>query len=124
MPAIRRRPAAPLIAIHRAQLAIGVGPFVPDRHAVGFQVGDIGVAGQKPQQLVDDGFKVNFFGGDQRKTLRQVKAHLVAKDRARAGAGAVGFDVAVFQHMAHEIKISLHEKTKFLYGELIDTKVR
>ena len=32
-PAIRRGPAAPLLAIDRAQLTVGVGPLIPDRAA-------------------------------------------------------------------------------------------
>jgi hypothetical protein len=40
---------------------------------------------------VDDAFEVHFLGGDQGKALGQVKAHLVAKVRQGAYAGAVGF---------------------------------
>ena len=32
--AVRRRPGAPLVAIHRAEVAVLVGPLVPDRDAV------------------------------------------------------------------------------------------
>ena len=49
-----------------------------------------------------------FLGRDQRETLRQIKAHLMAKYAQGAGAGPVFLFRAVFQHMAHEIEILLH----------------
>jgi len=36
------------MAIHRAQIAIFIRPFIPDAYAVFFQIGDIGAALQKP----------------------------------------------------------------------------
>jgi hypothetical protein len=42
------------------------------------------------------------------KTLGQVEAHLPAEHRARAGAGAVGFDVPVFEHVAHQVEVGAH----------------
>ena len=50
-----------------------------------------------------DGFKVDFFGRDQRKTFVQVKAHLVAKHAFGAGTCAVSLENAVGVHMAHEV---------------------
>ena len=50
-----------------------------------------------------DGFEVNFFGGDQRKTFIEVKAHLVTKNTLGAGAGAVGLEDTVRVNMAHEV---------------------
>ena len=47
-------------------------------------------------------------GGQQRETTGEVKAHLVAKDRARAGAGTVGLGRAVVEDVAQQIKIGLH----------------
>src|SRR3546814_4430562 len=76
--AVRRRPGAPLRAIDRAQLALRVGPVVPDADAVALQVGDVGVALEEPQQFVDDRFQVQLLGGQQREALGQVEAHLVA----------------------------------------------
>ena len=106
--AIRRGPVAPLLAIHRAKIAVGIGPFVPDANAVFLQIGDVGVAAQEPQQLDDDRLQVQLLGRHQRKALRQIEAHLVAEDRAGAGAGAVGFCGAFVQHLAHQVQIRLH----------------
>jgi len=64
---------------------------------------DVVVAPQEPQQFDDDRFEVDLFGGDQREAFRQVKAHLVAKHAARAGARAIGFEHARGVDVAHEI---------------------
>ncbi len=111
MAAVRCRPAAPLIAIDRAQVAIRVGPLIPDRDAVFLQISDIGRAGQKPDQLMNDGFEMQLLGRDQREAFLQIKTHLVTENRARAGAGTVGFGRAMLIHMAHEIEVLAHEWT-------------
>ena len=49
----------------------------------------------------DDMARMQFFCGQQRKTGGQIKAHLPAKHRAGAGAGAVGFFLTVGLHVAH-----------------------
>src|SRR5690606_26613571 len=58
--AIGRRPGAPLSAINRAQIAILVGPLIPDADTLLFQIGGIGVAIEEPEQLVNDGTQVTF----------------------------------------------------------------
>jgi hypothetical protein len=105
---VRGFPAPPLLAVDRAEIAIFVGPFVPDANTVGFQVGNIGVALQEPEQLVHDGFEMELLGRRHREALGEVEAHLVAEDGARAGAGAVGLVVPVVEHVAHEIEVLLH----------------
>ena len=102
--AIGLGPAAPLHAVHGAQVAgFLVGPFVPDGAAALLQPFDVAVSAQEPQQFIDDGFEVHLFGGDQRKAFVQVKAHLVAKHTACAGASAVTFGHTMFKHMAHKV---------------------
>ena len=80
---------APLVAIDGAKIAIFIGPFIPDRHAVVFQITDIGIARQEPQQFMDDRAQVQLFRRYQRKTIGQRIAALQAKGRNRASAGAV-----------------------------------
>ncbi len=107
-PAIGSAPAAPLLAVDRAEVAVGIGPFVPDPHLVVLQVPDVGIALQEPQQLMDDRAQVQFLGGDQRKAVIEVEAHLPAEHAARAGAGAVGFFRAVLQHVLEQRQVGLH----------------
>src|SRR5258708_654910 len=57
-------PIAPLRAIDAAEVAVAVGPFVPNRYAVFVEIFDVSIAAQKPEQLVDDGLEVKFFGGE------------------------------------------------------------
>ena len=92
-----------MLAVHRAEVAILVRPFIPDADPILLEVFGVGAALQKPQQFVDDGFQVALLGGDQREALRQIEAHLVAEHADGAGAGAVGFFRAVVQHVLHQI---------------------
>jgi hypothetical protein len=98
------QPGAPLFAIDRAEVAVGVGPFVPDADAVFVQVCDVRIALQEPQQFVDDAFEVYFFGGHERKAVLQVKTHLIAEHADCARAGAVALLGAVFEDVAVELR--------------------
>ena len=99
--AIHSFPRAPLLAIHRAEVAVLIRPLVPDADAVLFQIFGVGTALQKPQQFVDDGLQVALLGRHQRETLRQIESHLVAEHAGGARAGAVGFLCAVVEHVLH-----------------------
>lgn len=57
---------------------------------------------------MDDRAQMQLLGGQGRKALREVKPHLIPKDRACAGAGAIATVGAVFHHMLQEIEILLH----------------
>ena len=108
--AIGRRPRAPLVAVDRAEFALCVGPLVPDRHAVGLQVRDVGGARQEPQQLVHDRLQVDLLRGHQRKALGEREPHLPAEHRAGAGPGAVGLQGAVLEHVAHQVEVGTHRR--------------
>ena len=107
-------PRAPLLAVHRAEIVVLVRPLVPDRDAILFEIFGIGAALQKPQQFVDDGFQVALLGGDQREALGEIKTHLVTEHAGGAGAGAVGFMGAVFQHVLHQGEIGAHKVKPFI----------
>ena len=53
-------------------------------HAVLDQIADVGIAPQKPEQLVDHPFQEDLLGGQQRESFAEVETHLVAEDAARA----------------------------------------
>ena len=108
MPAVGCGPGAPLVAVYGAEVAVFVGPFVPDGDVVFFQVADVGVAFEKPKELVDDGAQVELFGGEQGKALGEIETHLVAEYGTGASAGAVGFVGAVAEDVLHEVEIGLH----------------
>src|SRR3979490_2105428 len=96
------------MAINRTELALLVGPFVPDRDALFLEPAHIGVSGEEPEQLVDDGLQVQLLSGDEREALRQIEAHLVAEDGQRAGSGAVALLKAALEHAFHQIVILAH----------------
>lgn len=101
-------PVAPLMAVNRTEVAVLIGPFVPDANSVFFQVTDVGIALQKPQQLVNDRAQVQLLGGKHRKAGAEVEAHLPAEHRARTRTGAVCFWGALFENMAHQVKVLSH----------------
>ena len=51
---------------------------------------------------------MQLLGSEKRKSAREVEAHLVAEDRARADAGAVAFFDPFGQHALHQIKVLAH----------------
>ena len=96
---------APLVTVDRAELAVFIGPFVPDLHAALLQPAHVGVAGDEPEQLVDDRLQVQFLGREQREAPGEVEAHLRAEDRQGPGAGPVGLPGATREHMREEIEV-------------------
>ena len=108
MTPVRTDPIPPLLAIHWTQIAVLVGPFIPNGNLVLLQIRDIGVAVEKPEQFIDDRAQVELFGGHQRETQSQVKAHLVAKHGQRPNARAVGLFRALVQNAADQVMIRFH----------------
>ena len=96
------------MAVDGPELAVRIRPFVPDGNAVLLQPAHVGLAAQEPEQLIDDRLGEKLLGGDQRKAVGQIEAHLMAEDRQRAGAGAVALLHARLQHFFHQIEILAH----------------
>ena len=57
---------------------------------------------------MNDRAQMAFLGRNHRKALAEVKAHLIAKDAARACACAVGLVGAVFKNVFHKVEILFH----------------
>src|SRR3546814_5384854 len=87
-------------------IAVRVRPFVPDANAVLLQIPDVRVALQEPQQFVDDRLDVQLLGREQRETLGQVEAHLVAEHAVGAGPGPVLLENAGLADMPHPVERS------------------
>ena len=85
------------------QVTILVGPLIPDGHFIIMQVLDIRVTTQEPQQLMDDAAKVQLLRRQQRKTVRQTEAHLVAEHAFRACTRAVSLHCALIQDALQEV---------------------
>jgi len=79
-----------LRAVDRTEIAVLVRPLVPDADPMLPEIGDVGVALQKPQQFVGDRLPVQPLRRQHRKAGGQIEAHLMAEDRAGSRAGPVG----------------------------------
>ena len=101
-------PGAPLLSVDGAEFAMFIGPIVPDADAVFLEVGDVGVAFEEPEEFVDDGAEVEFFGGEAGESVPEVEAGLAAEDREGAGAGAVGAFFAMLKDIPEEVEVLLH----------------
>ncbi len=101
-------PGTPLAPVDRPQLTARVGPLVPDGHPVRLQRADVGVAGEEPEQLVDDRPGVHPLGGEEGEARREVEPHLPAEGRERAGAGAVLLLDAVREDVTEQVEVLLH----------------
>lgn len=97
--AIFGRPGGPLLAVHRAQVTVFGGPFVPDFYAIFVEPFDVGVAAQHPDQFVGDAFEVKLLGSQQREAVGQVMPILTGKHGLGAGAGAI----ALGQSIGHDV---------------------
>ena len=96
---------------HAQFIVIAVGVVVPDMHAVLDQIADVGIAPQKPEQLVDHPFQEDLLGGQQRESFAEVETHLVAEDAARAGSRAVAPHDAFVANPAQQIEVLFHDVT-------------
>src|SRR5688572_30679705 len=79
VPAVRRAPGPPLRAVDRAELAVVVGPFVPDRDVVVAQILDVRVAFEEPQKLVNDRAQMKLLRREHGEARDEVEAHLIAE---------------------------------------------
>ena len=108
---LRATPVAPLRAIDPAELAILIRPFVPNRNSVLPQVANVGLAAQKPEQLVNDRPEVELLRGQERKSRTsgaKFKTRLRANNLKSAGAGAISSRSSFFEQKSKEILICLH----------------
>ena len=90
------------------EVAVGVGPFVPDSHPVLLQITHISVAGKEPQQLMDDTLQMHLFGGYEGESLAEVITVLIAEHRNSTRACSVGLHGAVLQNVAQHLVILNH----------------
>src|SRR5262249_53382496 len=83
-------------------------PLVPNGDAMLVEIFDVGVAGEEPEQLVDDRSQGQLLGGGKRKPVRQVEAHLMTEHRQRAGAGPIALLDAIGEHPFQQVVVLAH----------------
>src|SRR5437762_14031105 len=64
-------PIAPLRTVNATELAVVVGPFIPDCNAMFVEITNVRIAAQEPEQLVDDRFDVQLFREIGRASCRE-----------------------------------------------------
>ena len=104
-------PATPLRAIDRAEFAVFIGPFVPDRDTVVFQGFRIRVSCDEPEQLVNDAFHMELLGRKERESgslPREVETQLPSEDAASTRSRSVAFVDAVVENVLKQIQIGSH----------------
>ena len=109
---LRPAPAPPLGAIDRAEITVGIGPFVPDRDIVLLEITDIGIAFQKPEQLMNDGSEMKLLGCQQGEASGEIKAFLGPEDGECARAGSVFLRPALFEDKTEESVILDHRTVR------------
>ena len=112
-------PVSPLRTVNRSQITVFICPFVPDSHAVILQILNVCISLDKPQKLMNNAFKVHFLGRHQRKTLAQIKTHLLAENRTRSDPGTVHLVHAVLQNIAEHVQILFHCSSSFSMASII-----
>ena len=94
-------PIAPLHAINWPELTVIVGPVIPDRNAVLFEIANVRIAAQKPQELMHDRLNVQLLGCNQWKSLAEIEAHLVTENTKRSCPGSIILACTVITYIAH-----------------------
>lgn len=62
-------PGTPLLSVDGSEIAIFICPLIPDRDFVVFEILNVRVAFEKPEQLVNDGAQVEFLGREAGKGI-------------------------------------------------------
>src|SRR5690606_15320131 len=113
-------PAAPLHAVHRAEVVrpfavrvgqpggVLVGVLIPYLAAQRAEIGRAARAAQEAHQLADGGLEGQFLGRDRREALLQVEAQGRAGQRQRAYAGAVLLPRAVVENGLDQREVLFH----------------
>ena len=102
-PSVGGFPGPPLLSIDRAEIAVLIGPLVPDVDAVVGEKLDVGVALQEPEKFVDNPFQEHFLGCEKGESVLEIEPHLVAEDALRPDPGAVGLDNSVLTDVPQQI---------------------
>ena len=102
-------PSPPLLAVHRAKLSILIGPIIPDANPVLLEIGNVGVAFEKPKKFVDDRAEMELFCGEAGKSVTEIEADLMAEHREGSRAGPVGAFLPVVEDVLENVKILPHD---------------
>ena len=80
------------MAVNRTEVAVFVGPLVPDVDVVVEEVLDVGVSGDEPEEFMDDPFQENLLRRQEREPFLEVEPHLVSEDALGSDTRTVVLD--------------------------------
>ena len=101
------------MAVNRPELAVRAGPLIPNGNAVVLEILYVGIAGNKPQKLIDYRLKMNFLGRKQGEAIGQIEAHLMAENTLCAHTGAIMLDGTFIHYFLQKVKILFHQRKLF-----------
>jgi O-methyltransferase involved in polyketide biosynthesis len=80
------------------------------------QIANVGLAAQKPKQLVDDRFEMELLGRQKGKTLTQIESRLCSEDGQCAGSSSIAARSSFLKDEAKKIVILSHLQTVVKVG--------
>ena len=126
VPPVGRDPIAPLLPVVAPRVpgepralapVVRERVAVPDVHTESVQLVHIRAAGEEPQQLRDDRPECETFRGDRGEAVREIEAHRLAEDRARADTGAVRAIVAFGERFPQDRQVLTHRSVRPRRGD-------
>ncbi len=82
-------PVDPLFSIDGAQIAVFVGPGIPDVTAIIVQLIDVRITAEKPQHFASQTLEEGSLRRYKRKSLIEIEAHLVPENAPGTGSGSI-----------------------------------
>src|SRR4051812_20925889 len=110
---IRCAPIAPLRAVNAAQIAVRIGPLIPNRDTMILQIFDVRLAAQEPEQFVNDRFQMKLLGGQEWETFPQRKSRLRAEHRVGSCSGSIPLKLPLLQNESQQIQVLNHDQNMF-----------
>lgn len=98
-----QRPSTPLLAVDWSEVAVLVGPLVPDRDSTLLEPPDVGVTTKEPEQLPEHRTRVNSLGCHERESVVQIESHLVTEDTARASTRPITLLGTFVENSLHQV---------------------
>lgn len=83
--------------------------FVSDFDVILDKCSDVGLSCDEPEKFMYNGFKIYFFGREERKPLCEIHTHLIPKPASGANACSIRFIRTVIEEMLEEVEVLTHE---------------
>src|SRR5690349_5119174 len=102
-----RQPSAPLRSVDWPQIAVLIGPCVPNVNILFGERTDVRIARQEPNQFTDDAAEEDALCHEKWKALAQIEAELRTKDALRTRSCAITARRSILEYGSEKIEILL-----------------